>query len=150
MQSNIVKSEVIESEVVDGAIQDTAPFYLQAKIVITPANKDDYLLMLIDHLSRINTNITRLTQEVEEIKNSSNSLDLSFVHSKLDVIVDAFDSIPEWIPANSLQESSGLTADAIRAQLKNPVRFEPGVDYKKIGRIWYVHKKSISKIRRQK
>jgi hypothetical protein len=106
--------------------------------------------MLVNQLNHITEKIIQLSIEVEDLKHSNTSYDLSLVHSKLDVIVNAFESIPEWIPANSLQESSGLTADAIRQQLKNPARFEPGKDFRKNGRIWEVHKNSISKVRRQK
>ena len=150
MQSNVVKSEVVESEVFSGTVQDTVPLYLQANIVIAPANTDNYMPMLVSQLNHITEKIMQLSIEVEDLKHSNTSYDLSLVHSKLDVIVNAFESIPEWIPANSLQESSGLKADAIRQQLKNPARFEPGKDFRKNGRIWEVHKNSISKIRRQK
>ena len=150
MQSNVVKSDVVESEVFSGTVQDTVPLYLQANIVIAPANTDNYMPMLVSQLNHITEKIMQLSIEVEDLKHSNTSYDLSLVHSKLDVIVNAFESIPEWIPANSLQESSGLKADAIRQQLKNPARFEPGKDFRKNGRIWEVHKNSISKIRRQK
>lgn len=150
MQSDIVKSKAIKGEVVDTVVQDTAPIYLSASIVIAPANTDNYTPMIIDQLSHMNNNIAQLTQDLEDIKHSHVSLDLSIVHSKLDVIVEAFASIPEWIPANSLQESTTLSADAIRLQLKNPALFEPEVDYKKVGRIWYIHKNAIARIRRQK
>ncbi len=151
MSNSVMKgNQTIESEVVNAVVQDTKPIYLTAKIVIAPVNTDSYIPMIVDQLIQINTTVTQLAQEIEGIRNSSSTLDLSVIDAKLDVVVDAFDSIPEWIPANSLQESSGLSADAIRLQLKNPARFEPEVDYKKIGRIWWIHKNAMAKIRRQK
>ena len=69
---------------------------------------------------------------------------------KVDAIMGIFDSLPEWIPANLLTETTGLTADTIRKQLQDPRLFEPEVDYKKVGRIWYIHKDAIVKVRRRK
>ena len=72
------------------------------------------------------------------------------LEEKVDALSDIFDTLPEWIPANTLKESTGLTVDTIRKQLQNPRLFEPEVDYKKIGRIWYINKNAIAKVRRQK
>jgi len=151
----VVTDEAIEGEVVDSdannsVLQNLQPLYITANIVVEPANTDNYMPMIVNQLNQINEKIMQLSMEVEDLKHSNTSLDFSIVHSKLDVIVNAFESIPEWIPANSLQESSGLTAEAIRQQLKNPARFEPGKDFRKNGRIWEIHKNSISKVRRQK
>ena len=145
-----IEGEVVGSDASNSAHQNLQPLYITANIVIEPANTDNYMPMLVNQLNHITEKIMQLSIEVEDFKHSNTSYDLSVVHSKLDVIVNAFESIPEWIPANSLQESSGLTADAIRQQLKNPARFEPGKDFRKNGRIWEVHKNSISKVRRQK
>ena len=157
-QHNLARvNEVVEGEVVAPAVTAEASvvnttdcIQVVANIVIAPANTDNYIPMLMEQLSGISKVITQLSQEMESMRSESNALDLSVLDAKLNVIVEAFDSIPEWIPANTLQESSGLKADAIRLQLQNPARFEPGKDYKKIGRIWYVHKNSMAKIRRQK
>jgi Fic family protein len=72
------------------------------------------------------------------------------LEKKIDALVDIFNSLPEWIPASTLTESTGLTVDTIRKQLHNPKLFEPEVDFKQIGRIWYIHKNAITKVRRWK
>jgi hypothetical protein len=69
---------------------------------------------------------------------------------KMDAIAGVFASLPEWIPAHTLQESTGLSVDAIRKQLLNPKNFEPEVDYIQIGKIWHINKNAIPKVRRQK
>lgn len=69
---------------------------------------------------------------------------------KVDAIMSIFDSLPEWVPSSLLTETTGLTADTIRKQLQDPRLFEPDVDYKKVGRIWYIHKNAIVKVRRRK
>ena len=75
---------------------------------------------------------------------------LDEMSTKMDAIAGVFASLPEWIPAHTLKESTGLSTDAIRKQLRNPKNFEPGVDYKRIGSIWHINKNCIPKIRRQK
>ena len=152
MQSNLVKTEIIEGEVInnDNTLKNLQPLYITASIVVEQANTDNYIPMLVNHLNQINEKIMQLSLEVKDLKHLNTSFDLSAVFSKLDVIVNAFESIPEWIPAHSLQKSTGLTAGAIRQQLKNPLRFEPGKDFRKNGRIWEVHKNAMSKIRRLK
>ena len=72
------------------------------------------------------------------------------LEKKVDALVEVFDSLPEWMPANILTHTTGLTADTIRKQLQNPLLFEPEVDYKMIGRIWYIHKTALPKIKRRK
>jgi len=75
---------------------------------------------------------------------------LSELSLKMDAIAGVFASLPEWIPAHTLQESTGLSVDAIRKQLQNPKNFEPEVDYKQIGKIWHINRNAIPKVRRQK
>ena len=89
--------------------------------------------------------VPNLDNTLIDIANSVENMD-----TKLDALSEIFGSLPEWIPANTLKESTGLTVDAIRKQLQNPALFEPEVDCKQMGRIWYIHKNSIAKIRRQK
>jgi len=72
------------------------------------------------------------------------------LEKKIDALTEVFDTLPEWIPANTLRETTGLTVDTIRKQLQNPRLFEPEVDYKKVGRIWYINKNAIARVRRQK
>lgn len=75
---------------------------------------------------------------------------LDEMSTKMDAIAGAFASLPEWIPAYTLQENTGLSVDAIRKQLLNPKNFEPEVDYIQIGKIWHINKNAIPKVRRQK
>ncbi len=75
---------------------------------------------------------------------------LEDLHSKMDALAGVFASLPEWIPAHTLQDSTGLSVDAIRKQLLNPRNFEPEVDCKQIGKIWHINKNAIPKVRRQK
>ena len=72
------------------------------------------------------------------------------LEEKMDALTEVFATLPTWIPANTLSESTGLTVDTIRKQLQNPRLFEPEIDYKRIGRIWYINKSAIPKVRRQK
>ena len=69
---------------------------------------------------------------------------------RMEALQDIFDTLPDWIPANTLTETTGLTVDAIRAQIQNPYMFEPEAEIKQIGRIWYIHKRAVPKVRRQK
>ena len=54
------------------------------------------------------------------------------LEEKVDALTEVFGTLPTWIPANILSESTGLTVDTIRKQLQNPCLFEPEVDYKKM------------------
>lgn len=113
----------------------------------------DDLKSKTDIFSNIDISLFQLIQKINELNNivlQQDTSNIALLHKKIDVIIEAFGRFPEWIPANSLQESTGLKADAIRLQLQNPAIFEPEVDFKKIGRLWYVHKNAIAKIRRQK
>ena len=150
MQSNIaVKNEVVEGEI----IEKTQPVIVQARMQIVVQNSEAISVTLLNRFEMLDMSLMHLSQKIERLseaidRDSVDSLDN--LHKKIDAIAELFGSFPEWIPTNSLQESSGLTADAIRKQLKNPAMFEPEVDYKKIGRIWYIHKNAMHKIRRQK
>ncbi len=149
----IIEGEVTDVYTNDSDLANTQPIYVTAKIVINPpnSNSSDYFIpIIINKLNLITESLAKLSLDMKNLKHSHISTDLSLIHSKLDVVVEAFGDIPEWIPAYLLQESTGLTADAIRQQLKNPARFEPGKDFRKNGRIWEVHKNAIPKVRRLK
>ena len=81
---------------------------------------------------------------------SAFAIKASDLEGKVDALSEVFATLPTWIPANTLTESTGLTVDTIRKQLQNPRIFEPEIDYKRIGRIWYINKSAIPKVRRQK
>jgi len=69
---------------------------------------------------------------------------------KMSALTEVFDTLPDWVPANLLASTTGLTVDAIRAQIQNPRLFEPEAEVQQRGRIWYIHKNAIPKVRRQK
>ena len=101
-------------------------------------------------LSIMNTSLYHHTQS-PGLKNDVEVVALlDELSSKMDAIAGVFASLPEWIPAHTLQESTGLSVDAIRKQLLNPKNFEPEVDYKQVGKIWHINKSAIPKIRRRK
>ena len=101
-------------------------------------------------LGIMNTTLYHHTQNTKLDDGSNVVALLEDLGVKMDAIAGVFASLPEWIPAHTLQESTGLSIDAIRKQLKNPKNFEPEVDYKQIGKIWHINKNAIPKVRRQK
>ena len=101
-------------------------------------------------LSIMNTSLYHHTQSPTLNDDAEVVALLGDIVTKMDAIAGVFASLPEWIPAHTLKESTGLSTDAIRKQLRNPKNFEPGVDYKRIGSIWHINKNCIPKIRRQK
>ena len=101
-------------------------------------------------LSIMNTSLYHHTQSTGLRNDAEVVALLDELSRKMDAIAGVFASLPEWIPAHTLQESTGLSVDAIRKQLLNPKNFEPDVDYKRIGSIWHINKNCIPKIRRQK
>jgi len=101
-------------------------------------------------LGMMNTTLYHHTQNTKLDDGSNVVALLEDLGVKMDAIAGVFASLPEWIPAHSLQESTGLSVDAIRKQLQNPKNFEPEVEYKQIGKIWYINKNAIPKVRRQK
>jgi hypothetical protein len=103
-----------------------------------------------DLLSIVNTSLCHHIQD-PSLNNDTEIVELlDEMSSKMDAIADVFASLPEWIPAHTLQESTGLSVDAIRKQLLNPKNFEPEIDYRQIGKIWHINKNAIPKVRRQK
>ena len=72
------------------------------------------------------------------------------LEKQMSTLTEIFDTLPEWVPANLLVASTGLTVDAIRAQIQNIKIFEPEAEVQQRGRIWYIHKSAIPKVRRQK
>ena len=102
-----------------------------------------------DALDVLNVGLFDLKEELCRISlvipaNLEDSID------KISRLYERLEDYPEWIPIASLKEETGLTADAIRKKLQNPALFEPEVDYRKIGRNWYVNKRVLARIRRQK
>ncbi len=117
----------------------------------TLANHSKFYQSIFDQLGVMNTTLYQQRADEgifpmdDEIVNI-----LQKINTKMDALAGVFASLPEWIPAHTLQESTGLGADAIRQQIKNPKYFEPEVDYKQIGKIWHINKNAIPKIRRRK
>ena len=101
-------------------------------------------------LSVMNTSLYHHTQSPNMRDDVEIIALLDEMSTKMDAIAGVFASLPEWIPAHTLQESTGLSVDAIRKQLLNPKNFEPEVDYIQIGKIWHINKNAIPKVRRQK
>jgi hypothetical protein len=129
------------------------PIVVRAQIQIIVTDNAKVATQVFNKISMMDISLIELAKKIEFLNHSIDSLninELDSLHMKIDAIAELFAAYPEWIPANLLQESTGLTADSIRKQLKNPKLFEPEVEYKQIGRLWYVHKSAIYKIRRQK
>ncbi len=146
------------------------PVYFQASFKIVKLSPEESMRILYDGIINISNVQTSQLQQQDEVINLLSimnttlyhqSTETSFtdediapllkeMHTKMDAIAGVFASLPEWVPAHTLQESTGLSADAIRKQLHNPKNFEPEVDYKQIGSIWHIHKNAIPKVRRQK
>jgi hypothetical protein len=110
----------------------------------TSVNKE-----LKDLLEILETSLFELDDGLKSISLSTPE-ELKVLVEKVQRMVEMFESYPDWVPVSSLQDTTGLTVDAIRKQLQNPMFFEPGVDYKKSGRFWYIHKNAIARIRRKK
>ncbi len=149
-------------------VEELEPIHVSAaiQIMITPEAKTIYRIAenvremqltiseqhveTTDLLSIVNTSLYHHTQS-PSLRNDVEVVSLlDEISTKMDAIAGVFASLPEWIPAHTLKESTGLSTDAIRKQLRNPKNFEPGVDYKRIGSIWHINKNCIPKIRRQK
>ncbi len=101
-------------------------------------------------LSIMNTSLYHHTQSPNMRDDVEVIALLDEMSTKMDAIAGVFASLPEWIPAHTLHESTGLSVDAIRKQLLNPKNFEPEVDYRQVGKIWHINKNAIPKVRRQK
>jgi len=151
MQNNLV---IKETAAINGEIMNTLePIVVRAQIQIIVTDNAKVATQVFNKISMMDISLIELAKKIEFLNHSIDSLninELDSLHMKIDAIAELFAAYPEWIPANLLQESTGLTADSIRKQLKNPKLFEPEVEYKQIGRLWYVHKSAIYKIRRQK
>ena len=151
MQNNLV---IKDTTAVNGEIMNTLePIVVRAQIQIIVTDNAKVATQVFNKISMMDISLIDLAKKIEFLNHSIDSLninELDSLHMKIDAIAELFAAYPEWIPANLLQESTGLTADSIRKQLKNPKLFEPEVEYKQIGRLWYVHKSAIYKIRRQK
>lgn len=146
------------------------PIYLQASMQIVKPSPDESMKIIYDRIVNISNTLTSQTDQQNEVisllsvmnttlyhQNTDTDFTdedviilLQEMHAKMDAIAGVFASLPEWIPAHTLKESTGLGVDAIRKQLHNPKYFEPEVDYKKIGSIWHINKNAIPKVRRQK
>lgn len=145
-------------------------FVVQDVVQLTISGTDEILHGLYLCMSRIEQKLNSYMMQQMDIMDTLNNLKVAKhldwnrsspsneglekvllgIQNKLDAITDVFAVLPEWIPAHTLSETVGLTPDAIRKQLQNCRFFEPEVDYRQEGRIWYINKKSIAKIRRQK
>ena len=161
----VAKTDIVDAEVIG---EELEPIQVSAtmQIIISPEAKTMY---------RIEESVKEMQQDIngnhEETTSLLNIMNTSLYHhtqspsfkndgevvalldelsAKMDAIAGVFASLPEWIPAHTLQESTGLSVDAIRKQLQNPKNFEPEVDYKQIGKIWHINKNAIPKVRRQK
>ena len=161
--ADIVAAEVVEKQepiVVRGILQFMLPSPDESMRMLhsgimgiqkTLDNHSGFQQSIFDQLSVMNTTL------YHQISDNNTSPDddeivmtLQDINTKMDAIAGVFASLPEWIPAHTLKESTGLSVDAIRKQLLNPKYFEPGVDYQQIGKIWHINKSCIPKIRRQK
>ena len=157
---------VVAAEVVAAA--EIEPIHVSAaiQIIISPEAKTMYKIeenvremqqTISGHhaetsnlLSIMNTSLYHHTQSPTLNDDAEVVALLGDIATKMDAIAGVFASLPEWIPAHTLQESTGLSVDAIRKQLLNPKNFEPEVDYIQIGKIWHINKNAIPKVRRQK
>ena len=172
-----VSNEAVAHSMVVGAdtgiataevVEELEPIHVSAtmQIIISPEAKTMYKIEesvrgihqtiseqhveITDLLSIVNTSLYYRTQS-PSLKSDTEIVEiLDEMSRKMDAIAGVFASLPEWIPAHTLQESTGLSVDAIRKQLLNPKNFEPEVDYIQIGKIWHINKNAIPKVRRQK
>ena len=164
INNKAVVNTVVDSEVVE----ELEPMQVSAaiQIIISPEAKTMYKIeenvkemqqTISGHhtettnlLSIMNTSLYHHTQSPTLNDDAEVVALLGDIVTKMDAIAGIFASLPEWIPAHTLQESTGLSVDAIRKQLLNPKNFEPEVDYIQIGKIWHINKNAIPKVRRQK
>jgi len=149
-------------------VEELEPIHVSAAmhIIITPEAKTMYRIEenvremqltiseqhveTTDLLSIVNTSLYHHTQ-IPSLRNDIEVVALlDEISTKMDALAGVFASLPEWIPAHTLQETTGLSVDAIRKQLLNPKNFEPEVDYIQIGNIWHINKNAIPKVRRRK
>ncbi len=167
MQHNIIKAgEAIEGEVV----RDLEPLVVQATLQFIIPTTDESINLLFASMQRVESRLDLHSQSQDEMMNLLSVMNTSLYDSssvsipqdeemmellqdvsfKMDALSEAFASLPDWIPAHTLTDSTGLGADAIRKQLQNPKFFEPEVDYKQVGKMWFIHKSAIPKVRRLK
>jgi len=164
INNKAVVNTVVDSEVVE----ELEPIQVSAaiQIIVSPEAKTMYRIeedvkeiqqTISGHhtetttlLSIMNTSLYHHTQSPNLSDDTEVIALLGDIATKMDAIAGVFASLPEWIPAHTLQESTGLSVDAIRKQLLNPKNFEPEIDYKQIGKIWHINKNAIPKVRRQK
>jgi len=157
-------TEVVEAEV----MEKLEPMQVTGVLQFVIPTPNESMHMMNKHLVEIQQTISGNHAETTSLLNimntslyhhtqSQNMRDdaeavtlLDELSTKMDAIAGLFASLPEWIPAHTLQESTGLSVDAIRKQLLNPKNFEPEVDYKQVGKIWHINKSAIPKIRRRK
>ncbi len=160
----VTKADIVEAEVVE----NLEPIHVTGVLQFVIPTPNEAMHMMHQSLVGIQKTISGHHAETTNLLNimntslyhhsQSSSLKddvevialLDEMSKKMDAIAGVFASLPEWIPAHTLKESTGLSSDAIRKQLRNPKNFEPGVDYKRIGSIWHINKNCIPKIRRQK
>jgi len=162
----VAKDDMVEEEVVEelepiqvtGVLQFIIPtpteaMHMMYKSLVgiqqTLSSHSEQQKQTIDLLSIMNTSLYQGTTDTK-LSDGDMILLLQDISTKMDALAGVFASLPEWIPAHTLQESTGLSVDAIRKQLLNPKNFEPEVDYKQVGKIWHINKNAIPKVRRQK
>ena len=160
----ITNTEVAEAEV----IEKLEPMQVTGVLQFVIPTPNESMHMMNKNLAKIQQAISRNHSETINLLSIMNTSPyhhtqstglrndaevvalLDEIITKMDAIIGVFASLPEWIPAHTLQESTGLSVDAIRKQLLNPKNFEPEVDYKQVGKIWHINKSAIPKIRRRK
>ena len=162
--TGVALAEVVDTEVVEE--REVIHVSAAMQIIISPEAKTIYRIEenvremqqtistqhveTTDLLSIMNTSMYHHTQNPNLSDDTEVIALLDEMSTKMDAIAGVFASLPEWIPAHTLRESTGLSVDAIRKQLLNPKNFEPEVDYIQIGKIWHINKNAIPKVRRQK
>ena len=56
--------------------------------------------------------------------------------------------LPKWMPLHSFKSEFNVKSpQSILRRLENNFNFEPDVDYKKIGEVWYVNIKALPKLK---
>lgn len=166
-----MNSLVKESNSIDGVVvRDLEPLVVQATLQFIIPTTDESMKLLFTSMQRVESRLDLQSQSHDKMINLLSVMNTSLYTSsqsstprdeeviellqdvsfKMDALSEAFASLPDWIPAYTLTESTGLGVDAIRKQLQNPKFFEPEVDCKQVGKIWFIHKSAIPKVRRLK
>lgn len=167
LQHNLIKAD----EVIDGVVErDLEPLVVQATIQFIIPTADESMSLLFASIQRVENRLDLHSQNQDKMINLLSVMNTSLYTSsqsstprdeeviellqdvsfKMDALSEAFAYLPDWIPAHILTDSTGLGVDAIRKQIQNPKFFEPEVDCKQVGKIWFIHKSAIPKVRRLK